>query len=151
MPPETGQAPIPRAVLTGLAVLFAATAILYGSFWMYAVRYAAPSVELGFNIHHSGAYDPRTRAIPVGDVTPGSPAEQAGLKVGDSIVGINGHSLESSEPFDEAYAHGKPGDTVELIVERRGESKPLKLYGAFRRLANPAHAGLARSSALEVT
>jgi len=118
---------------------------------MYAVRYAAPSVELGFNIHHSGAYDPRTRAIPVGDVTPGSPAEQAGLKAGDSIVGINGHSLESSEPFDEAYAHGKPGDTVELIVERRGDSKPLKLQGVFRPLANPARESFARSSALEVT
>src|SRR5262249_19685651 len=50
-----------------------------------------------------------------------SPADQAGLKVGDRIIAINGHSFESAkDPIVETVVLGKPGDSVRFTVERSG-------------------------------
>jgi len=53
---------------------------------------------------------------------------------------------------DQAYLHGRPGDVVEITVERAGEPKPLVLHGVFRAapLAS-ASEGLAKSSAQQIT
>ncbi len=145
--------------LAALAVLLAAAAFGYGFIWMVAVRNAAPRVELGFNYKANVAYDPQARSIFVHDVEKGSPAERAGLRPGDRVIGFNGQLLATSRPYDEAYARGKPGDPVSLTVLRPGQPGPLVLHGVFRAnadgygAAGPASAleGLARSSARQVT
>jgi hypothetical protein len=48
---------LPRPFLATLAGVLALVAILYGSLWMYAVRYPGPVVELGFNHVHDPHYD----------------------------------------------------------------------------------------------
>ena len=146
-----GRASFRKPFLATLATLFAAVAIVYGSLWMYAVRYSGPRVELGFNILHNPPYDERTHSQSVEDVVEGSPAERAGLRVGDRIIGINGRALDTDIASDEAYVRGRPGDPVEFTVERAGEPKPLILHGVFRAAA-PARTpeGLAKSSALQV-
>ncbi|HEX7503611.1 MAG TPA: SpoIIE family protein phosphatase, partial [Acidobacteriota bacterium] len=148
-----------KASLAAAAVLLAAAAFGYGFIWMVAVRNAAPRVELGFNYKANVAYDPQARSIFVHDVEKGSPAERAGLRAGDHIIGFNGKLLTTSRPYDEAYARGKPGDPVALTVLRPGEPGPLVLHGIFRAnadnngAAGPASSieGLARSSARQVT
>ena len=146
-----GRASFRKPFLAILATLFAAVAIVYGSLWMYAVRYSGPRVELGFNILHNPPYDERTHSQSVEDVVEGSPAERAGLRVGDRIIGVNGRALDTDIASDEAYVRGRPGDPVEFTVERAGEPKPLILHGVFRAAA-PARRpeGLAKSSALHV-
>ncbi len=134
-----------------LATLFAVVAIVYGSLWMYAVRHPVPGVELGFNILHDSRYDERTHSQSVEDVVEGSPAERAGLRVGDRIIGINGRALDTDIASDKAYVHGRPGDPVEFTVERAGEPKPLILHGVFRAAApTRTPEGLAKTSALQV-
>jgi membrane-associated protease RseP (regulator of RpoE activity) len=118
--------------LATLAPLFAVVAIFYGSLWMYAVRRSRPDVELGFNNHHNPEYDEKTHSQGVEDVTEGSPAERAGLRVGDRVIGINGRALDTNIASTEAYIYGRPGDQVELTVLRPGETKPLMLHGIFR-------------------
>src|SRR5207249_11614685 len=59
---------LPRPFLATLAGVFALGAILYGSLWMYAVRYPGPLVELGFNQLHNPNYDARTHSLLVDDV-----------------------------------------------------------------------------------
>ncbi len=147
----TERASFRKPLLATLATLFAVVAILYGSLWMYAVRHQEPRVELGFNILHNPPYDEATRSQSVEDVVAGSPAERAGLRVGDRVIGINGRALVTDIASDQAYVRGRPGDPVEFTVERAGEPKPLILHGVFRS-ATPARApeGLARSSALQV-
>ncbi|HYN16068.1 MAG TPA: SpoIIE family protein phosphatase [Terriglobales bacterium] len=140
---------LPRPFLWGLAVLLAAVAILYGSLWMYYVRRPGNLVELGFNQTHNVQYDEKTHSIAVGDVVPGSPAERAGLRPGDRIVGVNGQRLDTAAPFDEAWARGRPGDPVELAIERPGEAKPLILHGVFRA-STLVREGLAKTSALQI-
>jgi phosphoserine phosphatase RsbU/P len=141
-----------KTFLATLAILFAMVAIVYGSLWMYVVRRSQPEVELGFNNHHNPQYDDRTHSQLVEDVTEGSPAERAGLRVGDRIVAVNGRALDTDIGSSEAYVRGRPGDPVELTVERASELKPLILHGIFRaRALAGASEGLAKSSALQIT
>jgi len=142
----------PRPILAALATVFAAAAVLYASVWMYVERYPGPRVELGFNKLHNEQYDEREHSIKVGDVVQGSPAEQAGLRAGDRIIGVNGRRLSTSAPYDEAYGRGRPGDAVDLTIQRDGDAWPLVLHGIFRASAEGAASdGLAKTSALEVT
>jgi sigma-B regulation protein RsbU (phosphoserine phosphatase) len=135
-----------------LAIVFAAAAILYSSLWMYIERTEASRVELGFNSHHVNQYDATTHCMKVSDVVPNSPAEHAGLRAGDRIIGVNGRPLTSSAPFDQAYARGKPGDAVVFSVEREGEPNPVEIHGIFRASTEERPAeGLAKTSAVQVT
>jgi sigma-B regulation protein RsbU (phosphoserine phosphatase) len=144
-----GHAPFRRPVLATLSVLLAAVAIAYGSIWMYAVR-SFPPVEFGFNKIHNPPYNEKMRWQPVEDVAEGSPAERAGLRAGDRIIGVNGRELNTGIGSDEAYVHGQPGDAVEFTVVRASEPKPLILHGVFRAATPRTSEGLARTSALQV-
>ena len=55
---------------------------------------------------------------------PGSPADKAGLRVGDRIVQINNRSVES---FDEIYPiiQDRPGEKLALTLERAGSTLDL--------------------------
>ncbi len=144
-----GRASFRKPFLAILATLLAAVAIAYGSVWMYSVR-SGPRVELGFNKVHSPQYDEKTHSQSVEDIEAGSPAERAGLRSGDRIVGVNRRVLDTDIASDEAYLVGRPGDPVELTVERAAEPKPLTLHGVFRSASARRSEGLARSSALQV-
>jgi len=148
----TERATIRKPLLATLAILFAVVAIGYGSLWMYAVRRSSPAVELGFNIHHNPEFNEATHCQAVEDVMEGSPAERAGLRVGDRVIGINGRPLLTDIASDQAYLDGRPGDPVEFAVERDGEPQPLILHGVFRAVTlTGASESLAKSSALEIT
>jgi sigma-B regulation protein RsbU (phosphoserine phosphatase) len=111
----------------------------------------APRVELGFNKDHSPPYDEKTHCQSVEDVVEGSPAERAGLRPGDRIIGVNGRALAADIGSNEAYVHGRPGDPVEITVARAGETNPLILHGVFRAAPpDRMSEGLAKSSALQV-
>ena len=43
--------------------------------------------------------DPKTKGVLVNDVVPGSPADKAGLKVGDVITAFNGKPVVSLPAF----------------------------------------------------
>jgi sigma-B regulation protein RsbU (phosphoserine phosphatase) len=135
--------------LLAAATAFAAVTILYSSLWMYVVR--RPFVELGFN-KRINQYEEKIHGIPVLDVVPESPAERAGLRPGDVIVGINGQTLQTSAPLDETWARSHPGDHVEVTVERPGEPERITLHGTFRAAqTQSSEGGLARQSAQQVT
>jgi sigma-B regulation protein RsbU (phosphoserine phosphatase) len=137
-----------RLLLTALATLFAAASVLYASVWIYDVRHPSVQVELGFD---NKPYDEIAQAIGVRAVAPGAPAEKAGLQAGDRIIAVNGRALTTVAPFEDAWAHGRPGDSVELTVERPGQPKPLVLHGVFRVRSFLAQEGLVKASAIEVT
>jgi predicted metalloprotease with PDZ domain len=52
----------------------------------------------------------------------GSPAYDAGLDREDVIVSVGGTRVTSASEIDRAIAARKPGDTVPLVFERRGQS-----------------------------
>jgi serine protease Do len=52
--------------------------------------------------------------ITIADVTPGSPAEQAGLKVGDTIVSVDGKDVKTGDELVADIASRKPGSKVPI-------------------------------------
>lgn len=61
------------------------------------------------------------RGVQIRDVTPGSPAEEAGIRRGDEIFEINGRRVFSTAEFSRAIQQEQPGDQVELRVRREGQ------------------------------
>ena len=67
--------------------------------------------QYGLPVDH-GAY--------VGQVVSGGPAESAGVQQGDFITAIGGQTIDSNHPFTEVLFTHKPGDKVELTINRNG-------------------------------
>ena len=80
------------------------------------------SVRLGFM---PGSYDETERGAVVGEVLEDSPAEAAGLREGDRIVRWNGEELANIFSYMQALGGHKPGDRVDLVVERDGREVEL--------------------------
>jgi len=55
-------------------------------------------------------------------VTPGSPAEKAGLRVGDIIIKVGDHEVKNLGDVTNALARYKPGQTVKVQVSRSGNT-----------------------------
>ena len=56
----------------------------------------------------------------VTNITPGMPAEAAGLKGGDLLVKIDGVPLNGSAKVSDNLAQKQPGDTVTVVYRREG-------------------------------
>jgi serine protease Do len=56
----------------------------------------------------------------VAQVSPGSPASQAGLKGGDVIDELNGHKIADGSALQVEVSQDKPGQTIQLRIIRNG-------------------------------
>jgi serine protease Do len=65
---------------------------------------------------------PNGHGVAVAQVTANSPAEKAGMKVGDVITAINGNPVEDVNTFRLAVAGFAPGTTVHLKIARNGQN-----------------------------
>jgi 2-alkenal reductase len=59
------------------------------------------------------------------EVVPGTPAERAGLRQGDIITALDGQTIDEEHPFINLLLHYKPGDTVQLTINRDGQEQTL--------------------------
>jgi|HubBroStandDraft_3_1064219.scaffolds.fasta_scaffold28464_2 serine protease Do len=64
---------------------------------------------------------PNGHGVAIAQVQPASPAERAGLKVGDVISSINGNQIEDVNEFRLQVAGFAPGTTINLKIERNGQ------------------------------
>lgn len=64
-------------------------------------------------------------------VTPGSPAEKAGIRAGDVIVEFGGMRVADLYEFTDALQVHEPGDTVRVVIRRDGE--PLTMTAVLGR------------------
>jgi hypothetical protein len=72
-------------------------------------------------------FTPVERGVKLSGVTKGSPADVAGIRTGDVVVGIGGHDIADLQGMTDALRTHKPGDTVEVRVLRGGERLSLKV------------------------
>ena len=61
-----------------------------------------------------------TRGVFLVEITPGSPAEHAGLKVGDVLTALDGRPLASVSVLIGGLRAHAPGDSVVVALERQG-------------------------------
>jgi carboxyl-terminal processing protease len=83
----------------------------------------APAAGIGAELD----VDPQTHAVRVADVFPGSPAESAGLAVGDVLTSIDGRASPASAAAVGAALRGRSGTTVRIGFERDGATNELAI------------------------
>ncbi len=64
-----------------------------------------------------------TQGALVTELEPESPAGEAGVRRGDLIVKMDGHSVKTARDFYSMLEHAIPGETVELEVWRDGKTR----------------------------
>ena len=72
-------------------------------------------------------HEPEVRGALIGDVTPNSPAQKAGLEKGDIILDINGKPVNNSAELRMHVSLMAPGTKVNVKVFRDGAEKTLPL------------------------
>jgi serine protease Do len=63
----------------------------------------------------------------VAAVTPGDPADAAGVLSGDVITEVNGRPIESASDLTKNVADIAPGETAKVLVWRKGDTKKLSV------------------------
>jgi putative serine protease PepD len=71
-------------------------------------------------------------SVRVGEVRSGTPADDAGLRAGDTIVSIDGQKVTSSEALTNAIAAKSPNDTVSVTYSRDGTTHTVEVTLASR-------------------
>src|SRR5688572_29471034 len=77
-----------------------------------------------------------TNGVVVVQVEPGSPAEKAGLQVGDVILSYNGKKIDEGNLLPRLVGNTKPGAQAKLEVSRKGERR--NLAATIGELQDPA-------------
>jgi len=70
--------------------------------------------------------------VTISDVVPGSPADQAGLKVGDTITGVDGKAVKNGDDLVADIASRKPGSKVNLAFVRNSKNESAAVTVADR-------------------
>jgi len=97
------------------------------------VHYARVGIKLDAltpSIARQLGLDPSTKGILVGGVLPGSPAERAGLKEGDVIVGFAGEKVVSGPSFRLKVATSETSKPQELVYMRDGKERRTSIVPA---------------------
>ena len=89
-------------------------------------------------------------AAHVGDVEYGTPAYYAGIQVGDRIVELDGRRTIDFSDLAVASALADPGDSLSLVIERRGEQMPVTIYPEYSPSQGISYIGIERYPTLEI-
>jgi serine protease Do len=68
---------------------------------------------------------PHDASVILSDVTPGSTAEAAGLKVGDLVLALDGKPMENGRQFEVNLYQRTPGERVNVTVLRDGRRQDI--------------------------
>lgn len=98
---------------------------------------SAPSANSGYL---GIGLDNADRGAKVIDLTRGSPADKAGLKVNDVVFSFNGKTIKDSEGLISLVQQHKPGDVVTLRIRRGDDEQDVKVT-LGKRPAEPSGRG----------
>jgi serine protease Do len=84
------------------------------------IQNLTPDLAQAFKLHGT------TGAL-IGDVSPASPADKAGLKSGDVITQFNGQPAQDASQLKLRVAESAPGSKATVVVNRNGEDKTFEV------------------------
>ncbi len=70
---------------------------------------------------------PVSQGVIIGDVMPMSPADQAGIEIGDIVLSLDGKQMENGRQFIVNLYQRREGDTVMLTIQRGEEVRPVEV------------------------
>jgi serine protease Do len=118
-------------------------------------RVARGSIGIMFNAQENPAisrvYGVGAGGVTVSDVTAGSPAERAGIKVGDTIISVDGKPVKNGDELVSDIASRKPGTKVSLGFVRNGKKQEAAVTVADRAKLFAARLGEDEESGEEAT
>ena len=93
-----------------------------------ARRVAQELIQDG-SVEHAylGVSLPDDGAAKIGEVRPGSPAADAGLKANDEVTAVDDHPMKTGDELREAIDARKPGDKIRLTIKRNGAERTLQV------------------------
>jgi serine protease Do len=89
------------------------------------------------------------KGIVIANVVPNSPAEQAGLKVGDAITAVDGKPVKTGDDLVSDIANRKPGSKAALTLIRGGKEQQATVIIADRAKLFGSRLGLEEENAEE--
>jgi phosphoserine phosphatase RsbU/P len=95
-------------------VLIALTTVYVAAWMYYSGGDTPPTARLGISYDYSEAL----ASMRVTAVDAGTPADAAGLRVGDEIVALNGRALINERPLHDEILHAEPGRVVRVSLRR---------------------------------
>ena len=100
------------------------------------VRQVVPQLKAGTGVQHAylgvSTAPAMSGGAEVGSVNAGSPAERAGVEVGDVVVEVDGTKVDDPTDIATAIADNKPGDRITMRVRRNGAERQLDVTLANR-------------------
>ena len=123
-----------KCILTPPAWLVALVIVLVGTGAALAQEKVAEESSQAFlgivprHLDHvmRSALDYEEPGVLLGQVIPDSPAEKAGLVVGDILVRLGGVPIHDPERLTSVMREHKPGDAVDLLLLHKGKSRTVK-------------------------
>jgi immune inhibitor A len=85
---------------------------------------AGPRAVMGINVIDAS---PKGTGTKVDAVTTDMPAAKSGVKVGDVITKVDGKDVSGPDVFREIMATRRPGDIVDVLLERNGKREGTKV------------------------
>jgi S1-C subfamily serine protease len=107
---------IPSALVVRIADEIIATGKASHAYMGVSTRAVDDALQQQFSLS-------RTSGILVADLSAGGPAEKAGIQQGDIIVKVGEEEMIQSNDLLAAIRDKKPGDKVEVTIDRKGEVK----------------------------
>src|SRR5579863_1299310 len=68
----------------------------------------------------------------VADLTPGGPADKAGVRSGDVVVGLDGESVNSATELTRLVAQSREGQVLHLAILRDGKPMTIDIHSGVR-------------------
>jgi putative serine protease PepD len=85
----------------------------------------------------TGTADTGTGAVVAGVVSSG-PADDAGVRIGDRIISVAGHRIDTSDDVASAVIAREPGDEIKVVLQRGGNERTVTVkLGTRPAVATP--------------
>ena len=103
-----------------ISLLLFSIVLLSGCAKLPAVR--EPETNLVEKARIGVAVEVRDKQLTVIKIKQNSPAAVAGVKLGDTIISIDGQLISSLKAWNNYFDYKQPGDIVSLVINRYGQS-----------------------------
>jgi S1-C subfamily serine protease len=121
-PPDTGAVSIGFAIPSALVTQVADEIISTGKATHAYIGVGTVTVTSNLQQQYGLS---RSSGILVAQVSVGGPAANAGIQQGDIIIELNGEEMVESADLLVAIRDKKPGDKVEVVIDREGTTTTL--------------------------